>query len=350
MPIYNTEQYVDAAIESLIKSFEHVKNQRNDIDCYLIIRNDGSIDNSRKVIQNKIKKYNNIFLFDNDKNIGILETRRELFLDAHNFIKEKKIMNEKDIYLSFFDSDDICVETRVLKQLIEFEKDSSLIGCGGQLLLFKDDPSNLYESFGVLVDYKKSYEQVKVDSLFQSCSTSGSMSFRYEWIKKRLLNLERSKWWSDVKIGEDWGAIVDFIAEKDFKFKNIDDVVLLYRRHEKAMTNLITDGVNTDQAKIRNKALSYINLELTKEEHLLHISISPCRYWEICNVDFFQMHQKNIYEMGQKLMAKIITANNETNFYDKDYLDMYISKVMKNIKYYQSMNLKGVKTLLKLVN
>lgn len=349
MAIYNTEKYVSEAIESLMKSFLYAKNKDADIDSYLIIRNDGSTDNSRDVIKNKIKKYDNIFLLENIKNVGILETRRSLFLDAYELVKEKKIINEQEVYLSLLDSDDICVETRVLSQLREFEKDSSLIGCGGQLLLFKDNPCALYNSFGILVDYKKSYDEVKVDSLFQSSTISPSMSFRYKWIKKRLENLHRSEWWSNVKIGEDWAAIVDFMSEKDFKYKNINEIVLFYRRHEASMTNIITDGIDTDQAEIRNKAFSYLNLKLTDQEHLLHISISPCRHWGIYNVDFFQLNQKNIYEMSKNLMKKIIVANKENNFYNQIYLERYITKVMENIKHYQHMDVSHMQVLLKIV-
>lgn len=348
MAIYNTEKYVGQAIESLMRSFKYAKSKDSETDAYLIIRNDGSTDNATNVIKDKIKKYNNIFLFENTKNIGILETRKNLFLDAHELVKEKKIINENDIYLSLFDSDDICVDTRVIKQLKEFEADSSLMSCGGQVLLFKDDVNVVHNSCGIFSDYKKTYDEVKVDSLFQSSALSPCMSFRYNWIKQRLENLDRSQWWANVRMGEDWAAIVDFMSEKDFKYKNIDKVVLFYRRHEDSMTNVITDGIDTDQAKIRNKAFSYINLELTEQEHLLHIAISPCRHWGIYNVDFFQMNQKNIYEMSADLMKKIIKANKENNFYNQIYLETYTNEVMKNIKYYQHMDLVNVPILLKI--
>ena len=348
MAIYNTEKYVGEAIESLMKSFLYAKNKDADIDSYLIIRNDGSTDNSKNVITSIIKKYSNIFLLENIKNVGVLETRKDLFLDAHEFIKDRKIMNEQDIYLSFFDSDDICVETRVFNQIQEFENDSSLKGCGGQALLFQDDPGVLHNSWGILSDYKKSYDEVKVDSLFQSSTLAGTMSFKYQWIKKRLENLDRNSWWSNVKMGEDWAAIVDFMSEKDFKYKNINEIVLLYRKHGDATTNVITDGVSTDQAKIRNKALSYLNLKLTEQEHLLHITISPCRHWGIYNVDFFQNNQKNIYEMSEKLMKKIIESNKQNNFYNQIYLEKYITEIMNNIKIYQYIDLSSIPQLLKI--
>jgi len=349
MALYNTEKYVGEAIESLLKSFSYAKKIDSEIDTYLIIRDDGSTDSSKYIIENKIKAYKNIFLLENEKNIGVLETRRNLFLDADNLIKDKKIKNPKDIYLSFLDSDDICVETRVFNQLKEFKNDSTLIGCGGQALLFKEDPNIQYNPTGILTDYKTNYDAVKVDSLFQSCTLSPCMSFRYDWIKKRLDNLDRKEWWSNLKSAEDWAAIVDFMIDKNFKYKNIKDVAILYRRHEKAMTNIITDGINSDQAKIRNKALSYINLELSEEEHLLYIAISPCRYWGIYNVDFFQKNQKYIYEMSSNLIRKIIASNKHNQFYNEPYLKEYTDKILNNVRKYQNMNLSEVPILLQII-
>lgn len=149
-------------------------------------------------------------------------------------------------------------------------------------------------------------------------------------------------------MGEDWAAIVDFMGEKNFKYKHTDDVVLLYRRHEQSMTSTVTDGIDTDQAKIRNKALSYIHLDLNKEEHLLLITISPCRHWGIYNIDFFQKYQKDIYLLSVNLLNKIIQANQIHQFYNETYLKEYSKKILENITKYQDMDLTDIDVLLKI--
>lgn len=346
--IHNTDKYIEESIESITKSFDYAKNIIKNLNTFLIIRDDCSTDSSREKIQNKIQEDNNMFLFKNKQNLGILETRRCLFKDADNLIKEKEILNKEDIYLSFLDSDDLCIETRVYDQLVAFIKDRELKGCGGQPLLFKEE-KNIYVPYGILTDYKKNYDDVKVDSLFQSSTISPTMSFRYDWIKKRLDFLEKNKWWANVKIGEDWSAIVDFMEEKDFKYINIDNPVVLYRRHDSAMTNVVIDGLNTDQTKIRKKALSYINLKLTDEEHLLYITISPCRHWGIYNVDYYQKNQKYIYQMSLSLIEKIINANNVYKFYNEKILKKYTDIILYNIKKYENMDLTKVNILLKII-
>lgn len=350
MALYNTDKYVGEAIESIIQSFNYAKSQDLDIQTYLIVRNDASKDNSASEVMKKVNKYNNVFLLENEKNLGILQTRRLLFKDAYNFVNNNKIKNEENIFLSFLDSDDICCENRVLNQLNYMMEDKGLKSCGGQVLLFKNDIATPYNYYGILSDYKTDYEHVKVDSIFQSSSLSPFMSFRYDWIKNRIENLNDSELWANYRMGEDWSAIVDFMGEKDFKYKNMDEVLIYYRKHEEAMTSVVTDGIGTDQYYIRNKALAYIGLTLTEEEHLLLITISPCRHWAVYNVDFFQQHQDTIYEMTESLIAKILKANEEINFYNQGYLKEYTDKIIDNIRKSQYLNLKNVPVLLKVMN
>ncbi len=347
--LYNTDKYIEATIDSVMASFQYAKDKNPDINTYLIIRNDGSTDLSKEKVKNKIKEYNNIFLFNNDKNIGLLETRRKLFIDADNLIKDKNIINHQDIYLSIVDSDDICIESRVFNQLITLSEDPTLTGCGGQVLLFQEDPTSTYNPIGILSQYKTNYDEIKVDSIFQSSALTPTMSFRYDWIKYRLDNLDRKDWWANVTMGEDWAAIVDFMGEKNFKYQHTNDVVLLYRKHEKSMTSAVTDGIDTDQAKIRKKALSYINLNLSKEEHLLLITISPCRHWNIYNIDFFQKNQKEIYQLSVKLINKIIEANRKKHFYNEVYLKKYTDEILENIQKYQNLDLSKINVLLKII-
>lgn len=349
MAIYNTEKYVGEAIESVIRTFDYAKIHDQEIKTYLIIRNDGSTDNSRDEVVKKMNKHSDIHFFDNPQNMGILKTRRLLLLDSYNFVNSNNIENEENIFLSFMDSDDICVDTRALHQLREMMSDPSLKSCGGQALLFNDNPTNNYEPYGFLTQYKEEYEDVKVDSIFQASSLSPFMSFRYDWVKNRIENLNDSKLWANYRMGEDWSFVVEFMSEKDFKYKNMNDVLIYYRKHEKAMTSTVTDGIGTDQYHIRNTALSYIGLNLTDEEHRLLITISPCRHWAIFNVDFFRKNQKEIYQMSESLINKILSANENSKFYKQDYLKYYTDKILLNVKKHEKMECKDIPIMLKVI-
>lgn len=96
IPVYNSERNIEKCINSLLnqtyKDFE------------LIIINDGSIDNSYKVINSLIKGKNNIYLY-NQTNQGVSAARN------------LGISKAKGEYISFIDSDDY-VDNNYVKELI----------------------------------------------------------------------------------------------------------------------------------------------------------------------------------------------------------------------------------------
>ena len=85
VPVYNTEKYLPKCLDSLVN--QTLK------DIEIIIVNDGSPDNSQKIIDDYVKKYKNIKAFEK-KNGGLS--------DARNY-GIKKASGE---YIAFLDSDD----------------------------------------------------------------------------------------------------------------------------------------------------------------------------------------------------------------------------------------------------
>lgn len=85
VPVYNTEKYLSKCLDSLV--YQTLK------DIEIIIVNDGSPDNSQKIIDDYVKKYKNIKAFEK-KNGGLS--------DARNY-GIKKASGE---YIAFLDSDD----------------------------------------------------------------------------------------------------------------------------------------------------------------------------------------------------------------------------------------------------
>jgi teichuronic acid biosynthesis glycosyltransferase TuaG len=100
LPVYNAENYIIKTINSIIKqSYKFWK---------LYILDDGSTDNTYKLLNNYINKNNNnrfIFLYKNLKNKGQGYSR--------NFLLSKARSN----FLAFIDSDDIWKKHKLKKQL-----------------------------------------------------------------------------------------------------------------------------------------------------------------------------------------------------------------------------------------
>ncbi len=90
IPVYNTEKYVTKCLESIEKAI--------DVDCEVIIVNDGSTDNSEQVINNFIqklpKKFEGNFIYTKKENKGLADT------------KNVGIEMARGKYISVVDSDD----------------------------------------------------------------------------------------------------------------------------------------------------------------------------------------------------------------------------------------------------
>ena len=92
LPVFNNEHTIDRAIQSCLaqtlQSFE------------LIIINDGSVDNSKAVI-NAYSNYKNITILHNTSNMGV------------SYSRNKGIAMEKGAYICFLDADDYFVPTKL---------------------------------------------------------------------------------------------------------------------------------------------------------------------------------------------------------------------------------------------
>ena len=66
IPVFNCEKYIESSINSVINQSINFNNLQ------LIIIDDGSLDNSKKIIQTYIKNYNNIeYYYQENSGVGI---------------------------------------------------------------------------------------------------------------------------------------------------------------------------------------------------------------------------------------------------------------------------------------
>ncbi|MBR3148450.1 MAG: glycosyltransferase family 2 protein [Alphaproteobacteria bacterium] len=97
MPAYNSEKYIGEAIESILnQTFK---------DFELIIINDGSTDNTAKIVKEYAKKDKRINFVDNKKNQGLIS------------VLNQGIDLCRGEYIARMDSDDISLPTRFAKQI-----------------------------------------------------------------------------------------------------------------------------------------------------------------------------------------------------------------------------------------
>ena len=97
VPVYNVEKYIDKCLKSLVEQ------TLDDIE--IIVVNDGSTDDSKKVIDNYIERYPEKIVYLEKKNGGLS--------DARNY----GMPYAKGEYIAFLDSDDIFYHDKLEKQI-----------------------------------------------------------------------------------------------------------------------------------------------------------------------------------------------------------------------------------------
>ncbi len=113
IPFYNSDKTLEKCVNSVL--------EQNDSRLEIILINDGSTDKSKKICNKLIKKYRNIYILEQKKNLGVSSSRN------------KGIKKAKGRFLIFLDSDDYLlagsirkiikvIENNITTDLIIFKK------------------------------------------------------------------------------------------------------------------------------------------------------------------------------------------------------------------------------------
>ena len=127
VPVYNVEKYIDKCLKSLVEQ------TLDDIE--IIVVNDGSTDDSKKVIDNYIERYPEKIVYLEKKNGGLS--------DARNY----GIPYAKGEYIAFLDSDDY-VEKDIYEKMYEIAKkeNSDMVECD----FYWEYPNKTKKDIGVI--------------------------------------------------------------------------------------------------------------------------------------------------------------------------------------------------------
>lgn len=225
MPVYNKEDYISEAIDSVLK--QKYKNWE------LIIINDGSNDNSLEICNNYKRIDDRIKVFNQDnlglsisRNTGIKNSNGDyiIFLDADDYLEYDCLINivdniseMKDIYIcSFkriFPNGNIKVFNR-FKYLIRNTEGS------GQLILKMMYKLNIYESSVWSNIYKKNY--IEKNKIYFS---ENLIHEDEEWLLKILLMAENVEVLNCLLYNTRAGVQNSIINSKNYK-KNISKIII----------------------------------------------------------------------------------------------------------------------------
>ena len=229
IPVYNAEKYLEKCIESI---FYNIKNSLE-----VILINDGSKDNSLKIIKELMQKYDSIKLIDNSNN-GV------------SYSRNLGIKKAKGDYIMFVDSDDELKKNW-------FKKINNYMSENYDIIYFSK--YNLKSNKNDLLKYIVGYNKENI-CIAGPCSKI----FRRKFIEKNKILFNEK-----IINGEDMLFNIEALS-KAKKIRSLNEPIYLYRRYVGQTTKKfdvrIFDSDVLFHEKITNLLNAYDILDNDKEK------------------------------------------------------------------------------------
>ncbi len=297
MCTYNGEKYIKEQIESILtQSYSNIE---------LIICDDGSKDNTVKVIEDYIKKDNRVKLYINEENLGFLK----------NF--EKAISLCSGDFIALSDQDDIWVQDKLEVLKNEITKINSLLVYSDALLVDND----LKSQNRTLLDSVDPMKGMNNLYFIYNNSVSGNTLMFKKDLKDKILPFPKWDSFHDI-----WIA---FVASSFTDVVFCDKSLVKYRQHDNNVTDIKKKKKRKSLAlKIENKIKSFENtiLKLENYKNILDKE-SPSHENLFLISELYKEYKKSKeYFISLKLM-KLIYLNRGKLFFSKK--KPHILKIIK---------------------
>ncbi|MDR1370726.1 MAG: glycosyltransferase [Dysgonamonadaceae bacterium] len=284
MPVFNAEKYLREAIESILN--------QTFADFELIIINDGSTDESKNIILSYTDQ--RICYIENETNLGLIKTLN----------KGIKICKGK--YIIRMDSDDICVPTRIEKQ-IRFMKKRPDVGLCGTWAYVIDDKGTIT---GKIIN-QTSPPFISISLLFSVPLIHPSTCFRASILKQNLYH--------EVPVAEDYDLWCRL--NEQTKIANIPDFSLYYRWHN---TNISREKQLTQEQnkeKLIREELHKSGLEPDPEMMRIHrLSFSLYSFGKETQT---RISSSDLIKSGE-WFSKLLSANKQYKRYKQEALTAFL--------------------------
>ena len=207
MPCYNSEKYLEEAVESILN--------QTFLDFEFIIVDDGSTDQTYKILSSFAKKDERIRLYKNEKNIGIVKTRNRL------------LSLSKGKYIALLDSDDIAMSERIEIQVDYMEKhpDIGLLGSWVSPVDENGVPAKRWK-------YPLNDLVIKTRLLFSNAFASSSVMIRREALPVNGYDEYYAQ-------AEDYDLYCRI--SKNWKVFNLNKILIKYRIHSESISRSRND-------------------------------------------------------------------------------------------------------------
>lgn len=284
MPVYNAEQYLAQAIDSILK--------QTFTDWELILINDGSTDNSEAIITQYEDE--RIYYIRNASNSGLIKTLNK----GIDFCHGK--------YIARMDADDVCEPSRLQKQVDFMELHADYVMCGTNATVIDNNGNETGK-----IENLSSDNYLKINLLFSTPFIHPSVMIRTEILR----NNRYDENYLHVEDYELWCRLAQL-----GKVANIEDKLIRYRWHQTNVSVLNSTLQDELKGKVIQRELDiFLDLKPTKEE----------LYYHTLTFNLYKLGNKadistNEFDNISKWFSKIIAQNKRLKRYPESDLIAFL--------------------------
>lgn len=257
LPVYNSEQFIKKTIDSILS--------QTYTNYELLIINDGSKDSSASIINEFTDDRIKYFYFETNKGL----------ITVLNY----GLTIAKGKYIARIDADDICLNTRIEKQVNWLEKNITTAIVATQISCINevDEPTNNWQLDLETITAK----DIKNKMAWECCIAHPSVMMRSEIVKKyRYSSYQRNT--------EDYDLWLQILSD-GYSIEKIPEQLLQYRVHNQSVTG-----------NFHRKKNPFIINATTKRKFLIHrIKKLTLNFFEL--VVFFTMVHDILLGLGKEI-------------------------------------------------
>lgn len=267
IPAYNVAKYVEMAISSVVN-----QTYRN---LEILVINDGSTDETGKILEKLAQQDNRIRIITNEENLGLIKSLNKGLLLANGE------------YIARMDADDL-VEKNWIETIFDFLRNNPEIAvCGANLRTFADphDEHRLlkFQLINHVIQYATEHKDICKNLLFGT-----SMAHPSVVMKKSLFSDYGLRYDESYPYAEDYKLW--FEISKIGKLANVPDVLLHYRIHPAQTSTAKLEAQRNIAKKIRREAINYY----FEQNHIpFRLPESPPSYDEVTKFSDWITHNIN---------------------------------------------------------
>lgn len=272
MPVYNAEDYLKEAIDSVL--------DQTFTDWELLIGDDGSTDKTEEIILSYTDS--RISYYKNPVNKG------------HTYTKFNLLDKSTGEYIAFLDADDVSLPQRFQIQIDFFNQNPDYGLCGTWGIMI--DPEGNYLK---KMSFINRHENIRCSLLFNTSFLQSSIMVRRQLMKD---------WYYDEEIllVEDFNF--ECLVSRQTKVENITEKLVKYRWHSTNISNTKADILKNLNKKIYKRELSFLNIEASDRELDIHNGIRDKEAVDLPPKQFFR--ELKIW------MKKLAKANKSVKLYN----------------------------------